>query len=180
MSVEDRERWDKRYAGGWKTQLHRTLLEFYHLAPVGKALELACGTGENAIFLAKVGFDVDAIDVSCVAIDEAKKRALEEGVQVNFICADFDEYKLPTDTYHLVINFYYLNRKLSEAIVKALKPGGILIFETYNEKHIILREDFNPLYLLKCGELPDLFKDLELIYHAENFNVSTFVGRKIT
>ncbi|MGB9874038.1 MAG: class I SAM-dependent methyltransferase, partial [Hydrogenobacter sp.] len=59
-----------------------------------------------------------------------------------------------------------------------LKPGGILIFETYNEKHMILRRDFNPFYLLKEGELLRLFKDLEVLYYAENFNISTFVGRK--
>ncbi|WP_340695068.1 class I SAM-dependent methyltransferase [Hydrogenobacter thermophilus] len=176
MAVEDKERWDQRYLRGWETQLHKTLLEFYHLAKVGKALELACGTGENAIFLAKEGFDVDAIDISCVAIEKARRRAKDEGVNVNFMCADLDDYALPQNTYNLIINFYYLNRKLSGQIVRALKPGGILIFETYNERHKVLRKDFNPLYLLKEGELLILFKELEVIYYAENFNISTFIG----
>ncbi|MCY0866033.1 MAG: class I SAM-dependent methyltransferase [Aquificaceae bacterium] len=179
MAQKDKERWEERYKKGWRSSLHKTLLDFYHLAKVGRALELACGTGENALFLASKGFLVDAIDISCTAIEMAKQEAEARGLKVNFICADLDDYELLENTYDLVINFYYLNRNLCPKIIKALKIGGLLIFETYNYKHLCVREDFNPEYLLKEGELLELFKGLEVIYYREEFNISTLVGRKV-
>lgn len=179
MAIEDKERWEERYRRGWRSSLRKTLIDFYSLAKVGKALELACGTGENALFLANNGFWVDAIDISCNAIEIAKEEAKRRGLKVNFICADLEDYKLPEDTYDLVINFYYLNRDLCPQIVKALKAGGILIFETYNHRHICLRPDFNPNYLLSEGELLDLFKDLEVIYYREEYNLSTLVAKRV-
>lgn len=179
MSREDKERWEERYKKGWRSSLHKTLVDFYSLAKVGRGLELACGTGENALFLASKGFQVDAIDISCTAMEMAKQEAKKRGLKVNFICADLESYELLEDTYDLIINFYYLNRDLCPKIVKALKVGGILIFETYNYKHLCIREDFNPEYLLKEGEILEFFKGLEVICYREEFNISTLVGRKV-
>lgn len=178
MSQKDKERWEEKYKSGWRSSLHKTLLDFYSLAQVGRALELACGTGENAIFLASKGFIVDAIDISCIAIEIARQEAKARGLNINFVCADLDHYELLEDSYHLVINFYYLNRDLCPKVVKALKVGGVLIFETYNQKHTLVKKDFNPEYLLKDGELLELFRDLEVIYYKENFNISTLVAKK--
>lgn len=178
MSQEDKERWEEKYKKGWKSSLHKTLLDFYSLAKVGRALELACGTGENALFLASKGFLVDAIDISCYAIEIAKREAKARNLEVNFLCADLDDYQLLENTYDLVINFYYLNRDMCPKIVKALKLGGILIFETYNQKHTLVKKDFNPKYLLKDGELLELFKELEVIYYKEDFNISTLIARR--
>jgi len=55
MAQKDKERWEERYKKGWRSSLHKALLDFYHLAKVGRALELACGTGENALFSGKQG-----------------------------------------------------------------------------------------------------------------------------
>lgn len=178
MSLADRERWNLKYSKGYRTSLHKTLLDFYHLAPLGRALELACGTGENAIFLAQKGFQVDAVDISDVAIDVARNKARELNLNINFIVADLDEYPLKEEYYHLVVVFYYLNRTLAAPIVRSLKRGGVLIYETYNRNHLHIRGDFNPDYLLEEGELLRLFKDLQVIHYREEFNVSTFVGRK--
>lgn len=179
MAFVDKERWNERYTKGWTTQLHKTLIEHYRLAPLGRALEIACGTGENAVFLAKAGFKVDAIDISDVAIQRAKALAEGKGVRVNFICADLDDFELEEDAYTLVINFYYLNRRLVPNIKKALKAKGLVIFETYNMNHLSLRHDFNPDYLLQDGELLRFFGDFEVIKYEENFNISTLVARKL-
>ncbi len=178
MSEVDRKRWNERYSSGWRTVIHKTLLDFYPLAKRGRALELACGTGENAVFLAKQGFHVDAVDVSDVAIDRARALAKEEGLYVNFIRADLDEYDLPENTYDLVVVFYYLNRKLFPKIEKALKKGGVLIYQTYNERHLSIRHDFNREYLLRLGELCSSFPELQLIHCKEEDNVSTLIARK--
>lgn len=80
---------------------------------------------------------------------------------MNFICADLDYFVLKEDTYNLVVNFYYLNRRLIPQIKKALKPNGLIIFETYNERHTLIKRDFNPDYLLKEGELSRFLRTLE-------------------
>jgi SAM-dependent methyltransferase len=179
MALEDRERWNQKYLAGWKSSLHKTLLDFYRFAPLGRALEVACGTGENAVFLAKAGFVVDAVDISDIAIQKAKELARKEGVYVNFICADLDHFVPEENAYELVVNFYYLNRSLIPKLKRALKQEGLIIFETYNEKHTLVKKDFNPEYLLKEGELLQLFRDFEVLHYSESFNISTFVGKKL-
>ncbi len=176
MALQDKERWDFKYLQGWQGTLHKTLVEFYTYASVGRALEIACGTGENAIFLAEQGFTVDAIDISIVALKKARRQANERNLKVNFICADLDYFVLKEDTYTLIVNFYYLNRRLIPQIKKALKPNGLTIFETYNEKHTLIKRDFNPDYLLKEGELFRLFEDFRVVFYKEEFNISTLVA----
>ncbi len=179
MAEIDRIRWNQRYSSGWQSSLHKTILDFYKLAKTGRALELACGTGENAVFLAKQGFSVDAIDISDVAIEKAKSLAKKEDVNVNFINADLDCYQLPMQAYDLVIVFYYLNRNKFKEIEKALKPGGILIYETYNERYTVIRQDFNRDYLLGLGELEKAFSDLDILCFKEPNHISTLVAKKI-
>ncbi|WPM31880.1 class I SAM-dependent methyltransferase [Hydrogenobacter sp. T-2] len=178
MALQDKERWDFKYLQGWQSTLHKALVEFFTYAPVGRALEIACGTGENAIFLAEQGFTVDAIDISIVALKKARRQAYERNLRVNFICADLDYFILKENTYTLVVNFYYLNRRLIPQIKKALKPNGLIIFETYNEKHSLIKRDFNPDYLLKEGELFRLFEDFRVVFYKEELNISTLVAFK--
>ena len=176
--IEDRIRWNERYRAGRESVLHATLTRFYHLAPVGMALDIACGTGETSIFLAKKGFKVDAFDISDVAIRRARRKAREEGVRVNFKICEATKFSFKPETYDLIINFYFLERRTFPKIQRALKKGGLLIFETYNEEHLGVNPAFNPSYLLKKGELLDSFKDLELLYYCEVANITTYVGRK--
>ncbi len=178
MALWDKERWDFKYLHGWQSTLHKTLVEFYTYAPLGRALDVACGTGENAVFLAEKGFIVDAIDISLLALKKAKRLAYEKKLNVNFICADLDYFILKENTYTLIANFYYLNRRLIPYMKKASKNGGLLIFETYNEKHTLVKKDFNPDYLLKEGELLKLFEGFRIIFYREEFNVSTLVAFK--
>lgn len=87
-------RWDERYAKGdtpWETglpssELQRVLAETA-IQPC-RSLELGCGTGANAVWLAQQGFDVTALDLSAVAIDRARQRANQAGVHVNVLVAD--------------------------------------------------------------------------------------------
>jgi len=176
--IEDRIRWNERYRAGRESVLHATLTRFYHLAPVGRALDIACGTGETSIFLAKKGFKVDAFDISDVAIKRARRKAREEGVRVNFKICEATKFSFKPETYDLIINFYFLERRTFPKIQRALKKGGLLIFETYNEEHLGVNPAFNPSYLLKRGELLNSFKDLELLYYCEVANITTYVGRK--
>ena len=102
-----------------------------HLPNSGKALDLGCGPGRNAIYLAKQGWDVDAVDLSQEAIRWAEERASEAGVQVNFILKDLFALEIEEAKYDLVYDsgcFHYVapHRRLTylDVIKKALKPVG--------------------------------------------------------
>ncbi len=176
--TDPRKKWNQRYLEGRRSSLHRTLLQFYPLAPVGRALDVACGTGENAIFLAKKGFDVDGIDISDVAIKIARETAKKEGVTVNFKPCPVEVFSWKPEAYDLIVNFYFLERSLFPKILRSLRRGGVLIFETYNVNHLKLNPDFNREYLLDIGELIRAFKDLNIVYYSEVSNVTTLVGVK--
>lgn len=162
--------WDKRYLSGEGVQPRRPawlLTELLPQFPKGKALDIACGEGRNTIFLAKNGYDVDAVDYSRVAIERASKVSEKEGLKVNFIHADLDEYLIPPDTYDLIIDFYYLQRSLIPAIKDGLKKGGVVLFETYTVDQKKIGPPKNPEYLLQSNELLRLFGDLHLFFYRE-------------
>lgn len=162
--------WDKKYATGEYTSTRRPsklLLELLPLLPKGKALDIACGEGRNAIFLAKKGYAVDAADISGVAIERGKKRAKKNKVNVNFIQADLEKYRIPAETYDLIVNFNYLQRDIISAIKNGLKKGGVVIFETFTLEQQTIGPPKNPDFLLKPNELLKLFEGMHIFYYRE-------------
>lgn len=171
-SEQDRLFWNKRY----DTETYilgkepvEFLKEHINILPRGKALDIAMGEGRNAVFLAKNGFEVDGCDVSDIAVKKTLKLATENNVRVNAFVADLEIYKLPKDAYDVVACFYYLQHGLIPQIKEALKPGGMVIYETYTIEN--WERGFegpkNKDYLLKTNELLNLFKDLTIIYYRE-------------
>jgi SAM-dependent methyltransferase len=131
-----REDWDRRYAGVenlWATRPNRFLVaEVAHLPP-GRALDLACGEGQNAIWLATQGWDVTGVDFSRVAIAKARPRAEREGVSSGFVCADLVEYEPEPQAFDLVLVLYLHitsdeRRGVLAKAAGALAPGGTFIF----------------------------------------------------
>ena len=105
MSESQGERWDRRYAEGDyrpRSLPSPFLEEWLEQLPVGRALDLACGTGRNAMRLAEAGYETDAIDVSQVAIERAKDQAADRGLAVNWQTADLDDVVLPESHYDLI------------------------------------------------------------------------------
>ena len=141
--------------------------EFAGVLTGGKALDVASGKGRNAIFLAEQGFDVVAIDVSAVALDEARKRAAAKRLSISWQQADLERIELPEATYDLVVDFNYLQRSLIPQIKAALKPGGHVIFETYLIGQEMIGHPKNPAYLLRDNELLDLFRDFRVLCYRE-------------
>jgi SAM-dependent methyltransferase len=144
------------------------LVEYLPLLPkAGKALDIAMGAGRNALYLACLGFWVTAIDLSAVAVERCRQKAERLRLPIEALVADLEHYPLPIEEYDLIINFYYLQRSLAPQIVAALKPGGMLVFETYTVDQLQFGwGPKSPDHLLRPGELQEMFAELEtLLYH---------------
>ena len=170
----DRDKWNKRFASqesylgiSPSPSLQREIERIKQLVPGKRALDIACGEGRNSLFLHEHGFQVTAVDISDIGLAKGKQRAAELGLDINFRQADLDEYEIEGQ-YDLVLNFNYLLRQLIPQEVAALAPGGILLFDTIRESPSLL-QSHNPDYLLKCGELKQIFEeyDGEILFFEE-------------
>lgn len=173
MSATDRQRWDAKYAGkSAATELTPIdwLLQHIDALPRGRALDLATGLGHCAIELARRGWDVTAIDVSPVGLRLAAATADGCGIRVDWVAADLDVYPLPRELFDLVTCFYYLDRhELPARIVQSLRPGGMLVFETYtlDQLHVPGNHLTNPDHMLRPGELLTMFSSLRVRHYRD-------------
>jgi tellurite methyltransferase len=185
MTRSDRDKWDQRYADP-KTYLHKsahTLLKQYAppAQPGIRALELACGLGHTAIWLAGQGYIVDAIDISFEALRRARTEMQRRHLTgVTFIAADLDDFPLPRFPYDLVYCFRFLDRDLFPAIRERVRPGGLVIYETLNIGHLDRVPTCDEARLLQLGELPTYFPGWLVIEARDDAYTSAFVGRKPT
>ena len=187
MTQEDRSRWDKKYS---EKEISDTLSPDEWLVEMtadlhpGCAWEPACGMGHNAVWLAGQGWSVDATDISPVALKHAKRLAENHSQSVNWIAADLDEFIPMESQYDLVIVFQFLDRLRLPGIIKsALKPGGILLYETFSaaqfdrpDNHLRQRN-----FALETDELPRLFSELKEYHYSErelpDRSVARFAGQ---
>ncbi len=164
MAREDKERWDAKHKeDAMPHEPIRLVKEYAHLAKVDKALDIACGNGRHSKYLASLGFQVDALDISSVAIKQL------QGLQnIHAKEVDFDTYTLPKGRYDLIVSTYFLERRLFPQMIEALKPEGIILMETFVAHEKNGRKASNPHFRLKQNELENYFsKECELIYIKE-------------
>ncbi|MBI3558366.1 MAG: class I SAM-dependent methyltransferase [Deltaproteobacteria bacterium] len=140
-----------------------SLVENLNLLPIGRALDLAMGEGRNAVFMAKKGFEVVGVDISEVAVRKARRLAKENKVHFKAVVADLTKYQIAPESYDVIMVFYYLQRSLNPAIVRGLKPGGILVFENNTKDQLKYDKAASPEYLLAKDELKTMFKGLETL-----------------
>jgi SAM-dependent methyltransferase len=167
------ETWDERYASGKysSAEPHKLLVEIAdRIKKPAKALDLACGIGRNAIYLAEKGWQVTAVDNSSVGIEIAKQRAAEKAVEIDFRVADLEElgkseFAIEENAYDLICDFYYLQRDLFAPMKIGIKTGGIII----STIHIYGDAEEAGEFLLKEGELREFFHDFEILHYHETF-----------
>ena len=160
--------WNQKYLTrlGRERAPREFLVENAALLPAsGWALDVATGLGGNAGYLLDRGLQVVGIDVSMVALREAKSR-LPGLLAVN---ADLGRFHLPPARFDVILNFYFLDRSLWRAYDAAIRPGGVLIVETLTEETLRDRPDVNPQYLLKPGELLEAFRHWEVLSYREGW-----------
>jgi SAM-dependent methyltransferase len=186
MRPEAQTRWDSRYtesAGSWTEPddfLKRVYDEFLVNAAPGKALDLAGGAGRNSLFLAQRGWQVKLVDVSEVGLGLAREKfqklaadssltslAATQVASLETAILDLDTVNdLGTHLYDLIVVFYFLKRELFPAILRALKPGGHLIYRTYTVDRMKAPggpED--PQYHLQPNELLQVFSPHMRVLH---------------
>ncbi|APW99869.1 SAM-dependent methyltransferase [Halobiforma lacisalsi AJ5] len=133
--TDDRARWNEKYddpdfdlPDDPIPELERRI----DTVPDGRALDVATGTGRNALFLAEHGYDVDAIDVSDAALERARDRAAERGVEVDWIRTDLAEFDLEGEhagEYDVITVSFFAALEHLPALKEALAPGGVLVYE---------------------------------------------------
>lgn len=170
VSEDERADWDRRYAEGDyqpRKEPSPLLEEWLGSIPVGRALDVACGAGRNALRLAEAGFDTEGIDISGVAIERARREARRRGLSVAWRVADLDEAEIAPAAYDLVTVFRYVNRPLWPRLRSALAPDGWIIIEHHLQTELEVGGPSTPEFRLAPQELLEAFAALRIISYSE-------------
>ena len=144
------------------------LVQNVDLLPKGRVLDVAMGSGRNAIYLARLGFDVEGVDMLPEAVDIALELAQKDAVTIKAQVADLEgNYYIEKDTYVVIICFNYLQRSLVSQIKDGLRKGGIVVYETFIVDQARFGKPKNPDYLLRHNELLDMFRDFRCLRYRE-------------
>jgi 2-polyprenyl-3-methyl-5-hydroxy-6-metoxy-1,4-benzoquinol methylase len=144
------------------------LVENMGLLPAGKVLDVAMGSGRNAIYLARMGFDVEGVDISPEAVNSALESAQKADVTIKAQTADLESgYQIGKNTYNVIICFNYLQRSLIPQIKDGLRKGGMVVYETFIVDQAQWGKPKNPDYLLKHNELLNMFQEFRCFRYRE-------------
>ena len=170
MSEADRERWNAKYAAGTyvaRTHPSALLAAWMDRLPRGRALDVACGMGRNAIHLAAHGYAVDAMDISGVALARARERAAATRVEVNWIETDLERPDVAREAYDVIVVARFLDRPLIPRLIDALRPGGHVVYD----HHYITPADVggpkSRRFRARPNELLDRFRALRVLFYEE-------------
>ena len=136
--------WDERYSAkeyAYGKDPNQFLEENYQAIPKGRVLSLAEGEGRNAVFLAKQGYSVTAVDGSEVGLGKAAKLAEENGVEIELIHADLNEYDIGENKWDGIVSIFYplpsaLRKPLYKKVAAGLKPGSVFLLEAYRPEQL--------------------------------------------
>jgi tellurite methyltransferase len=168
MGAMDITGWEEKYRSGERGKEDEPTLLLVEIAAklaTGTAIDLACGAGRNALYLAELGWKVTAVDGSEKAIELVRLRSAERGLRVRAKVADLTapDFTVQQDAFDLVLIAYYLQRDLFAKAKAAVRPGGVAVAiahtpergEKWSEKRAA------------TGELREFFKDWELLWEYE-------------
>ena len=179
--------WDKEYATDeyvYGKLPNDFLNSHYDSIPKGKVLLLAEGEGRNAVFLAKLGYSVTAVDISSVGLKKAEKLAKENNVVIETICADLEVFGLGENQWDGIVSIYChlpatLRQDLYKRIELAIKPNGIFLLEGYRPEQLDYKTGGPPVTSMMTSketlikELPNFsFSHLEAIDRVVNEGIN--------
>lgn len=166
---KDKDRWDNKY----DTEVYLFgekpipfLVENAHLLPKGKVLDIAMGEGRNGVYLATQGFDVLGLDISATGLKKAHRLAEKNNVTIETRVVDLESFTLAPNSYDVILCTYYMQRDLFKQFQSALKPGGMIVVETYNVDYLKYTR-FSRKWALDTNELLDIFKGMRVIRYQD-------------
>lgn len=180
--------WDEFYKGtpawdiGHPQRAFEALLENGEIKP-GRALDIGCGRGENAIMLAMNGFDVTGIDLAEIAISDAKAKAAERHVNVNFVVGDVlrMDQLFKESEFDVVIDSFLFHTMTDEErpifarqVYKVLKPGGKYFMLCFSDRDLA---DSGPRRISKA-EIEQTFSPLFKIIYIEDSSLVATTGKR--
>jgi len=181
VSDDDRERWDSRYGGAEPATVDEIALpavfaKYAELFPTsGRALDIACGRGLAAVWLARRGIDVLGLDVSAVAVGQANKLAWAAGLatRCRFSVADLDDGLPAGPSVNVLLCNKFRDSRLDSALLSRLAPDGILAISALSE----VGASPGP-FRAKPGELRRAFGALEVITAGEDAGLAWLLARR--
>jgi 2-polyprenyl-3-methyl-5-hydroxy-6-metoxy-1,4-benzoquinol methylase len=161
--------WNNRYQTTSDMQEPcQALAAYTHLLPsTGTALDLACGLGANALLLARHGLKTDAWDYAKTALERLQFQAQFQQVQIHTQVRDVIISPPTPATYDVIVVCHFLARDLAPALIQALKPNGLLFYQTFTRIHVHDYGPKNKKLRLKNNELLYLFSDLQVVIYRE-------------
>jgi len=174
MSTSDRDKWNRIYAGGGDDSpaAARVLVDFEHLLPAtGRALDLASGTGGNALLLAQHGLETWAWDISDNAVERLQTMARFNNSGISVQQRDVVQRPPEADSFDVIVVSRFLYRGLMPFLCRALRHQGLIYYQTFTREKPSDCGPGNPEYLLDVNELLFLFKSLRIIYYREEGNI---------
>lgn len=193
---QSQKKWDLRYSAQAPMPAAAEVLtrNQHLLPPKGKGLDVACGLGANSLFLAQRGLQMEARDISPIALAALDQRAVEYNLPISTRWTDLESAcQLKAGHYDLIVASRYLHRPLCQTLVTSLAEHGLLFYQTFTVAQNEVKGRVTTLngprthsYKLQANELLRLFASLETIYHHEDIysreagraNMAYYVGRK--
>lgn len=185
MADSDRDKWDARYRAGDYPQGDPAWLKHFdeELPRAGAALDVASGPGKLAIWMARRGLDVLAIDISPVGLALAREAAADEGVKIATRAIDLEREALPAGHYAMIACFHYRQRSLFPVLIANLAPGGVIVAELATTKNLERHEKPSKKWLCAPNELLRDSRELEVLYYREAWvndrHLARLVARRV-
>ncbi len=170
MTEDMRDKWNRIYRDRAEglPQAVAVLVDNLHLLPgSGRALEIACGLGGNALLLAQQGLVTEAWDISAVAIERLAALAGERGLPLTGAVRDVLQQPPEAAAYDVLVVSHFLDRALCPHLVRALRPGGLLFYQTFTREAVSTSGPSHPEFRLAENELLALFSELRLVVYRE-------------
>ena len=167
MSEPHRAEWDQRHRGKSAGDAESFLVATFDRLPHGLALDVAAGRGRNALPLAREGLRVVAIDYSAEAMRMLATTARASQLAVWPVVANLDSFHLKDESFDAIVNINFLERSLFADFVRALRPGGVLIADTFLVDQLEIGHPSNPHFMLAHGELRELANGLDVEEYRE-------------
>lgn len=149
--------------------------------PKGSALDVAAGYGRNALFLAEQGYRVEGVDRDEEAVAFCNAEAKRRGLTLKAFRADLENgFVFQRARYDLVTCFYYLDREIIAAMKEALRPGGVVVYETFLiDQHRKFGRPGRSEFCWRHNELLSLFLDFRVLFYFEGEKKDRWIAQLI-